>query len=335
MYFRKYIDIIHEAIGSLIPNDVQYALFDFPNHPNVGDSSIWLGEKRYLKEKIQGRVLIVDDLSMLHRKLPELPKETLIFIHGGGNLGDLWPWHQSLRERVINHYYQNRIIQFPQSIHFQDSRNFEHCRKVFNKHQDFHLVVRDYQSLELAKKLHDGPTYLAPDMALCLGDFPRTAVPSYPILGLLRTDKENIDKDHDSIDSKIFYTDWRHEPNSLTKYLNARLEKLLNKYPRKMYMLNIMKPHFYNRLALERHKRGCDILSSGEVVISNRLHGHILCTLMGIPHVVLDNIYRKIGNFRDTWSTGEGLCRTASNLQDALIKARELVEEHESSFDGE
>jgi pyruvyl transferase EpsO len=51
-------------------------------------------------------------------------------------------------------------------------------------------------------------------------------------------------------------------------------------------------------------ERGCRLLSSGRVVITDRLHAHLLCLLMGIPHGVLDNSYGKLTRFLDTW-TGE------------------------------
>jgi len=72
-------------------------------------------------------------------------------------------------------------------------------------------------------------------------------------------------------------------------------------------------------------QRGEVILSSGKVVITDRLHAHILCTLLDIPHVVLDNSYRKIGNFRDAWGTGGDKCLTAENLDEAMQKAKELL----------
>jgi len=38
-----------------------------------------------------------------------------------------------------------------------------------------------------------------------------------------------------------------------------------------------------------RLRRGCDVLSQGRVVIADRLHGHILSLLLGLPHVLMNN----------------------------------------------
>ena len=324
----NYLEMAHTIIGPLIPSGAPVALFDFPNYSNVGDSAIWLGEEYYLDAKLHAKVLAVDDNQLAHRKPPALPENAIVLLQGGGNLGDLYSHHQAVREYVITHYRRHRVIQFPQSIHFQDSRNEARCRGVFNSHPDFHLVVRDRVSLELAQRLYDGPTYLCPDMALCLGCLPRPTNSLHPILGLLRTDKEKVTADELSTeDSNGFVSvDWLDEPLTLFKRLTARLDRIVSLYPQRLAMLHRLKRPLYHRLAGERLKRGCDLLGSGQVVIADRLHAHILCVLMGIPHVVLDNSYGKIGNFRDTWRTGEGLCERADTLAEALERARGLLD---------
>ena len=82
----------------------------------------------------------------------------------------------------------------------------------------------------------------------------------------------------------------------------------------------------FDSLAREKLLEGCGILCSGDVVVTDRLHGHILCCLLDIPHVVMDNVYGKIGNFRETWNTGDGLCLTAVSRDDAFGKALALRE---------
>ena len=322
-----YIEKIHSVLRPLIPSDAQVTLFDFPNHPNVGDSSIWLGEEYYLSSRVKARIVAVDDFKLTERAKPVIPEETIILIHGGGNLGDLYPHHQALREHVITQYRHHRVVQLPQSIHFQDVKKEMQCSRIFKGHKDFHLLVRDYSSQKTAEKLHDGPVYLCPDMALCLDTMPRTTKPRHPIQGLLRTDDEKVTADASTTlnPGSIVSADWLEEPNSIARKLTTRIERLQTRFPRRLAMLHGLKRRLYHRLAWERFRRGCDILSSGEVVITDRLHGHIMCTLMNIPHVVLDNSYRKIGNFRDAWGTGEELCLMADDLQDALDKAHLLL----------
>ena len=60
-------------------------------------------------------------------------------------------------------------------------------------------------------------------------------------------------------------------------------------------------PWLWDQLAEDRTLRGLRILSRGRVVITNRLHAHLLCLLAGIPHVVCDTANGKIFAHRDTW----------------------------------
>ena len=321
-----YLPIVQGVLNPLIPHGSTIALFDFPNHANVGDSLIWLGEEAYLKDRGDLRISVVDDLTVQYRRLPSLPDSTVILIQGGGNLGDLWIRHQSLREKIVTNYRGHRVIQLPQSIHFQDATNEEQCQRVFGAHNDFHLLVRDRDSLEHAKRLHTGPTQLCPDMALCLGPLPRTKEPRHAIVALLRTDIEAVKLEANwAGDGDLRVADWLEEPDFPARRIARALSTLQARYPNYLSGLYGIKRRLYHRLATERLERGRSILGSGQVVITDRLHAHLLCTLMGIPHVVLDNNYGKIAHFREAWSTGTGICEPASSKAEALVKARRLL----------
>jgi pyruvyl transferase EpsO len=57
------------------------------------------------------------------------------------------------------------------------------------------------------------------------------------------------------------------------------------------------------------------------VVVSDRLHGHILCLLLGIPHVALDNRHGKLRAFRDAWTREATLAEWAGSEREALDRA--------------
>lgn len=59
--------------------------------------------------------------------------------------------------------------------------------------------------------------------------------------------------------------------------------------------------------------RALTILSSGSVVITDRLHAHILCSLLGIPHILLNNVYGKNISFYETWCRPLDICHLASS----------------------
>lgn len=322
-----YQKIINLVLKPLLNERSTVVLFDFPNYSNVGDSAIWLGEEFYLKHVAKSNVIAVDDINLVGRPLPELPPDTIILIQGGGNFGDLYPRHQELREKLVSYYRNHRIIQLPQSIHFQDQEKRSQTSSILNSHNDFHLLVRDHNSLRQAQALHNGGSYLCPDMALCLGARKRPVEQPHDIVCLLRTDKEKVTADFSGIANSlsVYVADWIEEPDTMMKQLVGKLDRLHAKYPRWAKSLFRLKRPLYHLLAKERMRRGEAILSSGKVVVTDRLHGHILCTLLDIPHVVLDNSYRKIGNFRDAWRTGGDKCLSAETIEEAMQKAKELL----------
>jgi exopolysaccharide biosynthesis predicted pyruvyltransferase EpsI len=84
----------------------------------------------------------------------------------------------------------------------------------------------------------------------------------------------------------------------------------------------------YVPLAWRWVRRGIDILSAGEVVVTDKLHGHLLCVLLGIPHVVLDNSYGKVSGTLDAWTGDLPGVHRARDGEEALATARRLVEEN-------
>ena len=211
-----YLNKIHKVLAPLIGEDAKVALFDFPNHSNVGDSAIWIGEEYYLKSKLNVRIGAVDVATTSNYALPKLSTSTIILLHGGGNFGDLYPRHQRFREFIISNYKENRIIQLPQSIYFESCEEMKQCSEIIASHPDFHLLVRDQKSFELGAMLHSGTTKLCPDMALSLGHLKPTKVPKHPIFGLLRTDKESILSSKANSNDVLFLpqSDWLKESAS-------------------------------------------------------------------------------------------------------------------------
>ena len=91
---------------------------------------------------------------------------------------------------------------------------------------------------------------------------------------------------------------------------------------------------FSKCLGTSMHKRSWSFLCSGvhqlsnyDLVITDRLHGHILCTILEIPHVFLPNYYHKNEAFYETWTHTIPFCRfveNPENVRDAVIELAEL-----------
>jgi pyruvyl transferase EpsO len=79
-----------------------------------------------------------------------------------------------------------------------------------------------------------------------------------------------------------------------------------------------------NATAQARLKRGIRLLSQGKVVLTDRLHAHILCLLLNKRHVVLDNDYGKISTFHKAWTHHCPIAVFASDFDDAIAKVGQL-----------
>lgn len=62
---------------------------------------------------------------------------------------------------------------------------------------------------------------------------------------------------------------------------------------------------------------GFEMLAQAEFVITDRLHGHIMSTLMGIPHVLMDSKLKKNLFFHNTWTQDCDCVRIADNFAEA------------------
>jgi exopolysaccharide biosynthesis protein PssK len=297
--------------------EAPFCLLDFPNHPNVGDSAIWLGTTIYLREHRGAEPSYVASLrafseAALRAAVPEGP----IVIHGGGNFGDLWPRHHGFREHLLERFPDRAIIQLPQSIHFGHPEHAARTARAIARHGRFRLFVRDQASYEFATANFDCQVRLCPDMAFFLGALDRPGTPEVDVCYLMRTDKERaLGAPAGRPDYTSRVVDWLRESR-----LSIQVHKLLG-VARGLrggcLDRSAIRNAWYDAVARARVARGCRLLSSGRVVITDRLHAHILSLLLGIPHAVLDNSYGKLRRFLDVW-TGDAACvHRASSIEDA------------------
>lgn len=305
------------VLADLVPKGRKFALLDFPNHSNVGDSAIWLGELAAMRAIGAGSPAYVCDVDTFSpRALRERIGDGTVFIHGGGNLGDLWPRHQRLREAIVEAARENPIVQLPQSIEFRDARARERAHAVFSGHPRFTLLARDERSLERARVL-DVEAILCPDLAFCIPGVERPRPPVQKVQWLLRTDLEGSGgRDADR--------DWLEEAPGGWPRLARRLAGGASTGGLAGAFARVCLGPVWERAAHERLRRGLDFLARGRVVVTDRLHGHLLCLLMGIPHVVLPDRYGKTVAFIETWTRGCDLFRFATDAGAAEAAAHEL-----------
>jgi exopolysaccharide biosynthesis predicted pyruvyltransferase EpsI len=292
-----------EIMASLIAPASSCALLDYPLHANVGDNAIWLGEQRVLRT-LRARVVYTADQSAYDRgRLADrLAGAGTILLHGGGNLGDLWPEHQRFREEVIAAFPDYPIIQLPQSICFRDPAALRRAKEVFDRHPNLTLLVRDQRSFEIARNAFRARSILCPDMALALGELERSGAPHFDVLALCRSDHESAGKAPPAGPKRWKFEDWVTAPWEFRGGVWRALRRLNRCHQMLGRWCSGLSNHYYELLARERLEHGRRLLSLGRVVVTDRLHGHVLSLLMGVPHVIMDDRYGKIRSFYETWT---------------------------------
>lgn len=315
----KLKDTIHDCLKDYLSNDEPVAILDFPDIRNCGDSAIWLGEMAYLKDRYGKRPAYV---SRIHDFSPEDLERIMqtgpIFIHGGGNFGDLWVGHQDFRERVLERFPKRQIIQFPQSVHYESQERVGKSARIIGRHRNFVLLVRDEESKQFAEKHFDCQVRLCPDMAFCIGPIQPPVATRFPVLAMLRTDREKASHYDLSAYPDLPVEDWITESRT-----SVRIAKALGA-ARALASLNPqrIKQATFDAAARARFRRGIRQVSRGRAIVTDRLHVHICSLLLGRPHAVLDNTYGKVRRFMAAFSGGTDLSYMAASIDDGIAWAR-------------
>jgi exopolysaccharide biosynthesis predicted pyruvyltransferase EpsI len=326
-----------KVLDPLIPADSSIALLDYPNNSNVGDSLIWLGETAYLRSRHLSPSYVCDcrnyDPIRIERILQNNP---VILLNGGGYFGSLWPELHAFRLKVLRDFPGVPVIQFAQSIHFEDNFILDETAKAIRAHGKYTLLVRDQPSFDFAKKHFDCNVQLCPDMAFFIGGISSEVPPQFDRFILSRTDSEKssnwidalVDLDHKATVNVSDWLDmgWHERISGRIERYTVGLRKLVDKDNRLLLLL-------WNSLSNARLKRGQALLQRGKVVIADRLHVHILSILLNKPHVLLDNSYRKLGNLHDAWTTPYRGVQFVKNLTEAFQVAQtlDLKKQHSES----
>jgi len=327
---------IETVLSTVLEPGRPVALVNFPNHQNPGDNAIWLGTLAVLQRigvpvRYESNWSAFSEAAMRHA-VGDGP----LLLNGGGNFGDLYAGQHGLREHVLEHCKDRRIVQLPQSIWFRDDRNRDHVARLCVAHRRFTLMVRERQSYEIAQRWFDVPVLSCPDMAFGLRTLERAAPAPHDVLWLGRDDAERVAR---TPPPGIPACDWLPVdmadgmPAGTRRILelNRRLNEFARHDPGRAFRRWRALAWTFGPLANAWVARGAGIVSSAKVVITDRLHAHVFALLLGQPHVVLDNSFGKVRSTFDTWTHDSGLATWADTTADALRAATALLGHDESA----
>jgi pyruvyl transferase EpsO len=293
----------------LVPRHAPIALLDFPLYPNVGDSAIWLGAMVLAGDNDNRVRYTATHASYTPRALArELPADGVIVVQGGGNFGDRWPAHHRLRERVVDDFPDRKIVFLPVSVEFLGDGAADRSFAALGAHPDLTVMCRDACSVAEVDGHLPGQAVLTTDAAAALGHLtPPSTTERSEIIALLRTDSEAQRVVAPApTDLTVRVIDWLNVAGDAgydpvferAKRVLQRSGSVLARTPRiapKGHQAVLLAA--YQAMARRRLQWGLTNLASASIVVTDRLHGHILCDLMGMPHVVADSGHGKIDGY--------------------------------------
>jgi exopolysaccharide biosynthesis predicted pyruvyltransferase EpsI len=327
---------LYAVLAGCIPAGSSVALLDFPSYPNPGDSAIWLGTLAALRRLGCRIAYVCDQGSYSYESLERrLPAAGTILLQGGGSFGDIWPWHQSFRETVVCDFPGRPIVQLPVSVSFSDTAALQRAQASLNGHERLTLLCRDETSLEFARRHFAARALLCPDAALGLtpGSRPK---PAADVVMLLRDDKEGVRQVPHLAGARVL--DWSSAPGrpdygtvvgtgwDRRWRLSLRLGSAANRGPGYERLAQPALAWIFRSMARQRVGFGYEVVGSGWVLVTDRLHGHILALLLGVPHVIFESGHGKVRSFHETFTQGADgvvLCEDPQELEPLV---RDLLE---------
>ena len=285
----------------------KFILMGMPYHGNIGDQAIALAEEKILKENFPDIEIIEFPEKGLASSVVEkrniINDEDIIFMHGGGNIGDTYTVPEEGRRAIIEMFPKNKIIVFPQTAYFDRIEELEKSKRIYNSHEKLSIMSREEKSYKFMKEnFNNCKVYLTPDIVMTLREpfnYERNDV-----LIMFREDKEK----------------------TLTNEIQEKIKNIIiKKYGN--YILSDMHlgedvTNIYGDIREKTVNEKFKQISKSKLVITDRLHGMIFSAITETPCVVFGSYTHKI---KESYKWIENLefielCDNIDSLEEKISK---------------
>jgi exopolysaccharide biosynthesis predicted pyruvyltransferase EpsI len=162
-----------------------------PSFHNVGDHAMTLAIQKFLSDHFNDYRIIRFYRPEIERFLKEkLSPDDLIFIHSSGDFGDLYVNGPKLRKRVISAFPDNRIVQLPVSVHYENPASFEADTRFFSGRPNLLILCRSKEGAKLLADNFGCQVRFFPDFTFYLKPR-RNRSKREGVLFVLRSDRES------------------------------------------------------------------------------------------------------------------------------------------------
>lgn len=288
-FVREYIRGHLLENNHLVSHDRKIFILGVPDHYNLGDHAITYATRRLLKNLYPKTEIEEIPITKFARKLPYLKKNIklgdMIVLQGGGNMGNTYWRNERIRREVIVHFPDIIKIIFPETIYYEPSsegrEDFERSKRFYNR-KNIIVFAREQKSYEIMKKAYPRcRIYLVPDVVCFLSPYKTS---------------------HEMSDIGLYF---RHDgESSITSAERMEIGTFLESQTESFrYEDMIYRSQGYvgtaNRNLIVNKK--IEEIASFKMIITDRLHAMIICSITGTPCIVIAGYNHKIRSFYETW----------------------------------
>ena len=262
-----------------------------PEYGNLGDHAIAQAEIDFTRKKYQDYELMEIPDSAFDRNIECLSRFTneddVIFLIGGGNFGMLYRESEYIRRTVIRKCKRCKIVMFPQSSTYSnskfDSLELKRSIRLYSAHSKLYLLARDHKTYAMMQQaFYRNHVFLVPDIVLTwnIEDLiNQKQTGNKRVLFCIRKDLES------KADSDLIDRSFRQ-----TKQKGLSIDEFDTETYRKINA----------NMRIEELVSALDKFIQADYVITDRLHGMVLACLTGTPCLAFDNSTGKVSG-QHTW----------------------------------
>lgn len=285
-----------------------------PLHSNLGDQAQYYCIKKWAKENYSNYKILEYPDCLVNSKILSfnnylkknlITQDDIIFFQSGYRSSDIANFQgEKAHRKMAEHFSDNKILVFPQTINFKSSKELENSIDSYSKNKNVLLLARDKTSYETAK-LYKNKIDLFPDIVTSLIGSSESNVNRSGIMCCMRRDAEKL-YDKAEIDEMIEELKKKDSVEVTDTTIDVSYEKL--------------KENFENLIQGKITE-----FSKYKLVITDRYHGTIFSLISNTPTIVINSTDHKL-------SSGVDWFRESSNFDSHIYFAKSLAEAQQIAF---
>lgn len=253
-------------------------LIGTPEHDNIGDHAIALAEEQFIRRYFNeyGIYEIPVDQWRKYALLIKLriKNKDLVFITGGGNMGNVYMEDERLKRYVVRHLRNNLITILPQTVFYNNfGKELLKTKRIYSSHRNLIIVAREKRSMSLLQEYFPNNIILCcPDMVFFL-DYKSSGTNAKECVGVcFRNDRE----------AAINPSEKRKIVESLQKKYQISIFSTLN---HASIDKDVREKIVFDKL---------NEISKYNLVVTDRLHGMVFSIVTSTPCMILPTESHKI-----------------------------------------